>query len=72
MGGKWSYQVNYNTSCKQLLKNCDFENLDILMKKRVKTNEEIIVVTQYEKNNCSYTNPLHIQEEQIIEEQRNQ
>jgi hypothetical protein len=33
-----------------LLKDCDFENLDILMKKRVKTNEEIIVVAQYEKN----------------------
>jgi hypothetical protein len=24
------------------------------------------------KIKCSYTNPLHIQEEQIIEEQRNQ
>jgi hypothetical protein len=38
----------------------------------VKRIEEIIVVAQYEKKNCSYTNPLHIQEEQIIEEQRNQ
>ncbi len=65
--------MNYNTSCKQVVRGLWFwksRHFDERMSDNKWRNYSCSTI--WKEIKCNYTNPLHIQEEQIIEEQKNQ